>query len=177
LENLGVDFSSTVLATQFMDVEAEFQINYKQGHPDNYSLEDVVKDDSDSDTERLEGNVMYYRIREKASQRQPERKTQVAPPCPLCLSKGEHSLHWLTKCKAFIDQGVNERRKTFRILDLCKNCFSRDHNTKECAIFLKCKVKRCDNKHHSLLHMTLAEKRIAQVVEDNVRNSLLSARL
>jgi hypothetical protein len=41
-ENLGVDFSSTALVTQFLDVEAKFQDNYEQGHPDNYSLEDVV---------------------------------------------------------------------------------------------------------------------------------------
>jgi hypothetical protein len=128
-ENLGVDFSSTALVTQFLDVEAEFQDNYEQGHPDNYSIEDVVKDVSDSDTEKLEGNVMYYRIREKASRRQPERKTQVVPSCPLCQCKGENNLHWLTKCKAFIDQGVNKRRKTFILLDLCKNCFSKDHKT------------------------------------------------
>jgi hypothetical protein len=176
-ENLVEDFSSTALVTQLIDVKAEFQDEYEQGHPDNYNLEDVVKDDSDSDTERLKGNVMYYRIREKASQRQPERKTQVVPPCLLFLSKGENSLHWLTKCKAFIKQEVNKRQKTFRLLDLCKNCFLRDHKTKECAILLKCKVKGCDDKHHSLLHMKLAEKRIAQVVEDNVRHSLLSARL
>jgi hypothetical protein len=66
-ENLGVDFSSTALVTQFVDVEAEFQDDYEQGHPDNYSLEDVVEDDSNSDTEKVKGNVMYYRIREKAS--------------------------------------------------------------------------------------------------------------
>jgi hypothetical protein len=147
-ENLGVDFSSTALVTQFIDVEAEFQDNYEQGHPDNYSLEDLVEDNSDSDTERLEGNAMYYRTRENSSQRKPERKTQVIPPCPLCLSKGENSLHWLTKCKAFMEQGVNEKQKTFRLLVLCKNCFSRDHKTKECAISSKCKVKGCDNKHH-----------------------------
>jgi hypothetical protein len=57
-ENLGVDFSSTTQVTQFIDVEAEFQDEYKQGHPDNYSLEDAVEDDSDSDTEGLQGNVM-----------------------------------------------------------------------------------------------------------------------
>jgi hypothetical protein len=94
-EDLGVDFSSTALVTQFTDDEAEFQDEYEQGHPDNYNQEETVKDDLDSDAERHEGNVMYNRTREKSDYKKPERKTQVIPPCPLCLSKGENKLHWL----------------------------------------------------------------------------------
>jgi hypothetical protein len=51
-EDLGVDFSSTALVTQFIDVEAKFQDECEQGHPDNYNLEETVKDDSDYDAER-----------------------------------------------------------------------------------------------------------------------------
>jgi hypothetical protein len=75
-EDLGVDFSSTALVTQFIDVEAEFQDEYEQGHPDNYSRGETVGEDSDLDAERLEGNVMYNRPRENSGQRKPERKTQ-----------------------------------------------------------------------------------------------------
>jgi hypothetical protein len=118
-ENLGVDFSSTALVTQFVDVEAEFQDNYKQGHPDNYkqghpdnySLEDVVEDDSDSDTERLEGNVMYGRIKENSGQNKPERKPQVAPACPLCLNTGSSKLHWLVKCETLLGQEGDQTRE------------------------------------------------------------------
>jgi hypothetical protein len=63
-EDLGVDFSSTALVTQFIDDEAEFQDEYEQGHPDDYNQEETVKDDSDSDAERHEGNVMYNRTGE-----------------------------------------------------------------------------------------------------------------
>jgi hypothetical protein len=68
-EDLGVDFSSTALVTQVIDFEAEFQDEYKQGHPENYSLEETVEEDSDSDAERLEGNVMYNRTGEKSGQK------------------------------------------------------------------------------------------------------------
>jgi hypothetical protein len=91
-EDLGVDFSSTALVTQFIDDEAEFQAEYKQGHPDEYNQEDTVEDDSDCDAERHEGNVMYNRTGEKSDQKKPERKPQVIMPCPLCLSKEDTKL-------------------------------------------------------------------------------------
>jgi hypothetical protein len=129
-EDQGVDFASTALVTQFIDDEAEFQDEYEQGHPDNYNQEETVKDDSDSDAERHEGNVMYNRTGAKSDYKKPERKTQVIPPCPLCLSKGENQLHWLIKCDTFIGQGFKERHRTFSQLVLCKNCFSSDHKSK-----------------------------------------------
>jgi hypothetical protein len=98
-EDLGVDFSSTAQVTQFIDVEAEFQDEYEQGHPDNYNLEETVEDNSDSDAERLEGNVMYNKTREKSGQNKPERKPQVIMPSPLCQSTGNTKLHWLIKCR------------------------------------------------------------------------------
>jgi hypothetical protein len=166
----------TALITQFRDDEAEFQDEYDQGHPDNYNQEETVEENSDSDTEKCEGNVMYNRTGEKRDYNKPERKTQVIPQCPLCLSKGENKVHWLIKCNTFIGQGVNERHRTFVQLVLCKNCFSRDHKAKDCTKSSKCKVERCDYKHHTMLHMTTAERNVAQAAAGNVRTSYLSSR-
>jgi hypothetical protein len=176
-EDLVVDFSSTALITQFRDDEAKFQDEYDQCHPDNYNHEETDEDNSDSDTEKCEGNVMYNRTGEKSDYKKPERKTQVIPSCPLCLSKGETKLHWLIKCDTFIGQGVNERHNTFIQLVLRKNCFSRDHKANDCAKSSKCKVEGCDYKHHTMLHMTTAERNVVRAAADNVRKSFLSARL
>jgi hypothetical protein len=104
------------------DDEAEFQDEYDQGHPDNYNQEETVEDNSDSDTEKCEGNVMYNRTGEKSDYKKPERKPQVIIPCPLCLSKGNTKLHWLVKCETLIGQEVNTRYKTIGKLLLCHNC-------------------------------------------------------
>jgi hypothetical protein len=145
-ENLGVDFSSTALVTQFIDVEAEFQDEYKQGHPDNYSLEETVEDDTDSDAERLEGNVMYNRTRENSGQKKPE--MQVILACPLCQSTGSTKLATLARK---IRQDVNTRYKTVGKLLLCHNCFSPDHKAKYCKRPSKCRIPGCDYRHHTYI--------------------------
>jgi hypothetical protein len=165
--NLGVDFSSTALVTQFVDVEAEFQDDYKQGHPDNYSLED----DSDSDTERLEGNVMYGRTKENPGHNKRERKPQVIPACPLCLSMGSSKLHWLVKCETLLGQDVSTRYRTIVKLSLCHNCFSPDHKARDCKRTSKCKIPGCDYRHHTLLHQTAAEKSLALEAANNARRA------
>jgi hypothetical protein len=126
-EDLVVDFSSTALITQFRDDEAEFQDEYDQGHPDNYNQEETVEDNSDSDAEKCEGNVMYNRTGEKL-----ERKSQAIIPCPLCLRKGDTKLHWLVKCETLIGQEVNMRYKTIWKLLPCNNCFAPDHKARDC---------------------------------------------
>jgi hypothetical protein len=170
-ENLGVDFSSTALVTQFVDVEAEFQDDYEQGHPDNYSLEDTVEDNSDSDTERLKGNVMYGRTKENPGQNKPERKPQVIPACPLCLSTGSSKLHWLVKCETLLGQDVSTRYRTIGKLSLCHNCFSPDHKARDCKRTSKCKIPGCDYRHHTLLHQTAAEKSLALEAANNARRA------
>jgi hypothetical protein len=89
-EDLGVDFSSTALVTQFIDIEAKFQYEYEQIHLDNYSLEETVKDDSDA--ERLEGNVMYNRTRENSGQKKPERKTSGDTGLSTVSEHGKHQI-------------------------------------------------------------------------------------
>jgi hypothetical protein len=148
-EHLGVDFSSTALVSQFIDVEAKFQDEYEQDHPDNYSLEETVKDNSDSDAERLQGNVMYNRTRENSGQKKPERKPQVIMACPLCQSTGNTKLHWLVKCETLLGQDVNTRYKTVGKLLLCHNCFSSDHKAKNCKRRSKCKIAGCEYRHHT----------------------------
>jgi hypothetical protein len=170
-ENLGVDFSSTALVTQFIDVEAEFQDKYEQGHRDNYSLEDTGKDVSDSDTERLEGNVMYGRTRENPGQKKPERKPQVILACPLCLSTGGTKLFWIIKCETLLGQDLSTRYRTIGKLWLCHNCFSPDHKARNCTQLSKCKIPGCDYRHHTLLHQTAAEKSLALEAANNARRT------
>jgi hypothetical protein len=74
-EDLAVDFSSTTLITQFTDDEADFQEEYDNGHPDNYNQEETVDDDLGSNTEKIEGNVMYNKTGEKSEYQKYERKT------------------------------------------------------------------------------------------------------
>jgi hypothetical protein len=130
---------------------------------DNHSNHDkTVADNSGSDTEQLEGNVMYNKTGEKSDYRKSERKTQVVPPCPLCLSKGETKLHWLVKYETLIGPEVSERQKTMQLLVLCRNCFSTDHKARDCTRPSKCKIAECNYRHHTLLqHQTAAERSIA----------------
>jgi hypothetical protein len=106
----------------FGDDEADFQEEYDNGHPDNYSNHnETVEDDSGSDTEQLEGHVMYNKTGEKLDYKKSERKTTVVTPCPLCMGKGDTKLHWLIKCKTLIGQEVNTRYNTIGKLELCHN--------------------------------------------------------
>jgi hypothetical protein len=175
-EDLAVDFSSTALITQFRYDEADFQDEYDLGHPDNYNQEETVEDDSGSDTEKCEENVMYNKTGEKSDYKKSKRKTQVIPPCPLCLSKGETKLHWLIKCKNLIGEEVNERHKTIQLLVLCKNCFSRDHKARDCTRPSKCRVEGCDYRHLTMLHQTAAEINVARAASDNVRTLYINSR-
>jgi hypothetical protein len=179
-EDLGVDFSSTALITQFRDDKAEFQDKYDQGHPDNYNQEETVEDNSDSVTEKCEGNVMnnmfslrscYNRPGEKSDYKKPERKSQVIIPCSLCLSKGDTKLHLLVKCETLIGQEVNTRYKTIGKLLLCHNFFAPDHKARDYKRPSKCKIAGCDYRHHTLLPQTAAEKSIAREAAENVRKS------
>jgi hypothetical protein len=95
-EDLAVGFTSTALITQFGDDEADFQAEYDNGHPNIYSNHnDLVADGSESDTEQLEGNVFvsYNKAGGKSEYKKSERKKQVVPQCPLCLSNGDTKLH------------------------------------------------------------------------------------
>jgi hypothetical protein len=170
-EDLGVDFSSTALVTQFIDDEAEFQDEYKQGHPDNYNQEETVEDYSDSDAERHEGNVIYNRTGEKSGQKKPERKPQVIMTCPLCLSTGNTKLHWLVKCETLLGQEVKARYRTIGKHLRCHNCFALDHKARNCKRPSKCRIAGCDYRHHTLLLQTAAEKSLAREAADNVRKS------
>jgi hypothetical protein len=160
-EDLTVDFTSTALINQFGDDEADFQEQYDNGHPDNYNQDETVEDDLSSDTEQLEGNVMYNKTGEKSDYKKSERKTVVVTPCPLSISKGDTMLHWLIKCKTLIGQEVKTRYKTIGKLELCHNCFSPDHKVRDCKRPSKCKIAGCDYRHHTLLHQTAAERSIA----------------
>jgi hypothetical protein len=170
-EDLAVDFMSTALITQFGDDEADFQEEYDNGHPDSYNHDERVEDYSGSDTEQLEGHVMYNKTGEKLDYNKSERKTTVVTPRPLCISKGDTKLHWLIKCKTLIGQEVNTRYKTIRKLELCHNCFSPDHKARDCKRPSKCKIAGCDYKHHTLLHQTAAERSIPRAAAENVRKS------
>jgi hypothetical protein len=175
-EDLVVDFSSTALITQFRDDEADFKEEYDEGHPDNYNQKVTVEDDSGSDTEKFKENVMYNKTEEKLEYKKSERKTQVIPPCPLCLSKGETKMHWLIKCETLMGQEPNERHKTIQLLVLCKNCFSRDHKARDCTQPSKCRVEGCDYRHHTMLNQIASERNVARAAADNVRTSYINFR-
>jgi hypothetical protein len=170
-EDIAVKFTSTAMITQFGDDDADFQAEYDNDHPDNYSNHnELVADGSESDMEQLEGNVFvsYNKARDKTEYKKSERKTQVVPPCHMCISNGETKLHWLIKCETLVGQEVNTRYKTIGKLLLCHNCFSPDHKTRDCKRPSKCKIAGCDYRHHTLLHQTAAERSIARAAADNV---------
>lgn len=76
--------------------------------------------------------------------------------CKFC--KGKHPLF---QCKDFLALDISKRIDEVTKLKLCKNCFRRNHQAREC-FGSKCRI--CNNKHHTLLHLQKVENQPASTI-------------
>ncbi|XP_023293941.2 uncharacterized protein LOC111677110 [Lucilia cuprina] len=67
-------------------------------------------------------------------------------PCRLCLT----SQHTIRYCPKFLQMNYDERFACVKQLDLCINCFSKQHRIKDCTSSFNCRT--CHKRHNSLLH-------------------------
>ncbi|XP_075150976.1 uncharacterized protein LOC142225089 [Haematobia irritans] len=69
-----------------------------------------------------------------------------APKCRLCLTEE----HFLRKCPNFLAMSVNQRFSEVKRSNLCLNCFSKVHTSKNCTSKNCC--LKCHKRHNTLLH-------------------------
>lgn len=72
------------------------------------------------------------------------------PQCSLCRDR--HSLRTCSKFKAFT---IEHRRNQVRKQRVCFNCLGQGHLVGDCPSSNRC--RHCNEKHHSMLHVTEAE--------------------
>ena len=69
----------------------------------------------------------------------------IKPQCSYCSDA-----HYLSACKKFAKETVDQRRNFVQTKNLCFNCMGANHGAKTCQINIKCKL--CHRRHHTLLH-------------------------
>ena len=74
-------------------------------------------------------------------------KTRPTPKCQLCKED-----HWLTRCRQFKKQSVEQRLTFVRKQRLCENCFQPSHKVHSCPKNSYCKIPTCRTKHSTFLH-------------------------
>ena len=73
--------------------------------------------------------------------------TKATPKCHLC-----NGSHWLTRCREFKKQSVDQRLAFVRKKGLCENCFQTGHMVPTCPKNSYCKIPNCRTKHSTFLH-------------------------
>ncbi|XP_075158181.1 uncharacterized protein LOC142231459 [Haematobia irritans] len=68
------------------------------------------------------------------------------PKCRLCTNEA----HVLRKCPKFEQMSCNQRLSEVKKANLCLNCFSRLHSSKNCTSKFSC--FKCNKRHNTLLH-------------------------
>ena len=68
--------------------------------------------------------------------------------CPIC-DEGEHSV---SQCRNFLEMNPNERLDTALRKQICFMCLIPGHITRECTNPVKCQVKKCGQRHATMLH-------------------------
>ncbi|XP_053698496.1 uncharacterized protein LOC128745446 [Sabethes cyaneus] len=71
-------------------------------------------------------------------------QSPVSSKCVACPES-----HLLYQCPQFLKMSVTERDAILRTNSLCRNCFRRGHQAKECASRFSC--RQCRGKHHTLV--------------------------
>lgn len=71
--------------------------------------------------------------------------------CTFCSKTG----HYISTCQNFIVLPVDQRIDEVNKLNICFNCFSKDHNVLNCSSRYSCRF--CKQRHHSLLHQQTLE--------------------
>ena len=74
--------------------------------------------------------------------------TKATPERQLCKED-----HWLTCCRQFKKQSVEQRVKFVCKKGLCKNCFQRDHKVQSCPKNSYCKIPACHTNYSTFLHL------------------------
>ena len=77
------------------------------------------------------------------------------PKCHLCNSD-----HWLTHCREFKKQSVDQRLTFVRKKDLCENCFLSGHTVQSFPKSSYCKIPNCHTKHLIFLHAKVPDRYI-----------------
>jgi Pao retrotransposon peptidase/Family of unknown function (DUF5641)/Protein of unknown function (DUF1759)/Putative peptidase (DUF1758)/Integrase zinc binding domain len=65
--------------------------------------------------------------------------------CPICQKR-----HITSQCIEFLNMSVKDRQNKVKTLNICNNCLSPRHATKDCS---SSSCRRCNGQHHSLLHL------------------------
>ena len=79
-----------------------------------------------------------------------ERQPKTLKVC--CLHPGSRT-HFVDKCRDFLDMPTAERWQVAKKNNLCFNCLSSAHYTKQCLTKQNC--NKCERFHHRLLHEPL----------------------
>lgn len=69
-----------------------------------------------------------------------------ASACPVC-KQGPHKFF---TCEVFMNMSAQDRNEEISRLKLCRNCFSKSHQTAECSASL---CRKCHRRHETLLHI------------------------
>ncbi|XP_058445661.1 uncharacterized protein LOC131426915 [Malaya genurostris] len=89
--------------------------------------------------------------------------------CPACPES-----HPLYKCAVFGQSSVSEREGLLRTHSLCRNCFHKGHQAKDCNSRVSC--KNCKARHHTMVcFKTQNSSRIRHDVESTQNNTLIDS--
>jgi hypothetical protein len=115
--------------------------------PNRYKAFKVTEADSDASSKdstetESEGELAMA----LANSMEEKDKKKKSPDCPICKTQ-----HWLIKCKKFLEMTPQARRDVISRSKRCYICF-KEHQVKECTYKRFC--KKCDGKHHPLLHFS-----------------------
>ena len=84
--------------------------------------------------------------------------------CRLCCKD-----HTLSQCDEFKTKSIEERIRYVKIHGFCFNCLKRGHSVKSCNIQITC--KKCNGRHHTLIHNRNPANTENLEVEDSLGNS------
>lgn len=122
----------------FLDRRAKHLSNAK--HSQHHSGEEQRKRHSSS----IENRKDNKRSKSSSANEQKATSSNNASKCKVC-NKEQHPVH---RCPKFIKMELAARRNAAKEHNLCYNCLSTQHTSKDCK---SSTCKRCDKKHNSLL--------------------------
>ncbi|XP_053686296.1 uncharacterized protein LOC128735836 [Sabethes cyaneus] len=93
--------------------------------------------ESKRESSPVKKRVPSFRVSHNATQN----STGKCPACP--------ETHWLHTCPVFQKMSVANRESLLRIHSLCRNCFKRGHQAKNCLSKYSC--RKCKARHHTMV--------------------------
>lgn len=107
------------------------------------SIDDGKMSSLKSSNEGKQAKSLYANNSSSAGNQNNVRSSSIK--CHLCFES-----HYLWACPKFSSMNVDERQKVVKEKKLCLNCFSPQHQVKNCSSKFCCKT--CSRKHHTFLH-------------------------